>query len=124
MLPLGENLKSKKRVKNDSTSSLKMFCAKSIFIGKIRQNAWAIAFAKCLLWVKNKIQKNMSKTTLQAHLSCSVQKRFQKKPDIRKMRTILKIGKTFQKRLYKHILVVLCKKRLQKTPSIRKMSTF
>ena len=38
----------------------------------------------------------MSKTTLQAHLSCSVQKRLKKNPNIRKMRTILKIGKTGQ----------------------------
>ena len=35
----------------------------------------------------------MSKTTLQAYLSCSVQKQLQKTPNIRKMRTFLKFGK-------------------------------
>ena len=51
-------------MKNDSTSTFKLFCAKNGFkkyskndnflkIGKIGQNAWAIAFAKCSLLVKN-----------------------------------------------------------------------
>ena len=35
-----------------------------------------------------------------------------------------KFSKTCEKRLYKHIRVVLCKKRLQKAPNIRKMTTF
>ena len=38
----------------------------------------------------------MTKTTLQSHLSCSVQGRLQKTPNIPKMRTFLKIGKTGQ----------------------------
>ena len=36
----------------------------------------------------------------------------------------LKMPKTCDKRLYKHITLVLCKKRLQKTANIRKMRPF
>ena len=36
----------------------------------------------------------------------------------------IKLSKTCEKRLYKHIRVALCKKRLQKTDSIRKMRAF
>ena len=36
----------------------------------------------------------------------------------------LKMPKTCDKRLYKHITVVLCKKRLQKTANIRKIRPF
>ena len=36
----------------------------------------------------------------------------------------IKLPQTCEKRLYKHIRVVLCKKRLQKTAIIRKMRAF
>ena len=54
-------------MKNDSKTTLERFSAKNCFkkkseyskndkfsqIPKIGQNAWAIAFAKCSVWVKN-----------------------------------------------------------------------
>ena len=36
----------------------------------------------------------------------------------------IKLPKTYKKRLYKHIRVVLYKKRLQKTANVRKMRAF
>ena len=89
----------------------------------------------------------MRKTSVQTHYSCSMQKTAPKTANIRKMKAFwngqkwpqwkgyspckilslgqkLKLPKTCEKPLYKHIRVVLCKKRLQKTANIRKMRGF
>ena len=36
----------------------------------------------------------------------------------------IKLPKTYQKRVYKHIILILCKKPLEKTPNIREMGQF
>ena len=36
-------------------------------MAQIGHNAWAIAFAKCSVWVQNQNSKKIRKTTLQAH---------------------------------------------------------
>ena len=43
--------------------------------------------------LKIKYAKNMRKTALLAHYSCSMQKRLQKTANIRKMKSILKMAK-------------------------------
>ena len=87
----------------------------------------------------------MRETFLQTHSSCSMQKTAPKNSSYSKKKSILKMAKnghnakahakysvwvkkklpkTCEKRLYKHIQVVVCKKRLQKTANIRKMRAF
>ena len=60
-------------------------------MAKIGHNAWAIAFAKCSVWVQNqnstKHVKNDSKSTLE--LFCG-KKRLEKRPHIRQMTTFRK----------------------------------
>ena len=85
---------------------------------------------------KNKIVKNMRKTTPQAHHRCSFQKTIEETPNIWKMRPFwksakmaslrqnIKLPQTCVKRLYKHITFVLCKRRLEKTANIRKIGRF
>ena len=97
---------------------------------------------------KNKIAKNMRKTSLQTHYGCLLQKTPPRKQlifeigehfqngkkwpqckgyspfKILSLAQKIKLPKTFEKRLYKHIRVALCKKRLQQTANIRKMRAF
>ena len=114
-------------------------------IGKNGHYAKAIAFAKRSVWVKNENCENNGKTAVEAHYSCIMQKtapkkklifekwdhfkNWQKWPQCKgyslcKMVSLsqkLKMPKTCDKRLYKHIRPVLCKKRLQKVPNIWEM---
>ena len=97
---------------------------------------------------KNKIAKNMRKAAVEAYYSCFMQKtapkkqlifekldhfeNWQKWPQCKgyslcKMVSLaqkLKMPKTCDKRLYKHIRLVLCKKRLQKAANIWEMTLF
>ena len=66
-------------------------------MAKNAHNAKAIAYAKYFVWVK------LGSIFLGQKL---------------------KLPKTYEKPLYKHITVPLCKKRLQKTVNIRKMRAF
>ena len=59
---------------------------------KIGHHAKAIAFAKCSLWSKIKIPKNISKSILQIIYSCSVQKTAPKNTKYSRNESILKIG--------------------------------
>ena len=117
-------------------------------IGKNGHYAKAIAFAKWSVWVKNsnceKHAKNSSRSTLQLYYAKNGSKKelifekrehfenWQKWPQCKgyslckvvSLAQKLKISKTCDKRLYKHIRLVLCKKRLQKTANIRKMRPF
>ena len=88
--------------------------------------------------------KNMKKTILRAHQTCSVKKTAHKNTKYSTNESILKIGhlakaidfemvsfgqklkwaKTCEKRFYEHIRVVLSKKPLIKTPNIREMRAF
>ena len=54
--------------------------------------AKAIDFAKWSVWVKIKMAKNMRKTILRAHESCSVQKTALKKTKYSTNESILKMG--------------------------------
>ena len=115
---------------------------------KIGHYAKAITFAKSSLWVKNKIQKNMSKSILQIMYSCSVQATARKNTKYSRNETIFKIGhhakalqnqrlckilslgqklkfrKKCENPFYKSFRVVLCKKSLENTLNIREMRPF
>ena len=94
---------------------------------------------------KIKLPKTCQKCCYKQNQVILCKKRLQKKTHIRKMRAFwkwpkmatmqrpmqntqfgskIKLPKTCEKRLYKHIQVVVCKKRLQKTENIRKMRAF
>ena len=118
-------------------------------IGKNGHYAKAIAFAKWSVWVKNenceKHAKNSCRSTLQLYYAKNGSKKqlifekwdhfenWQKGPQCEgyyslcKMVSLgqkLKMPKTCDKRLYKHIRLVLCKKRLQKAANIWEMRPF
>ena len=117
-------------------------------IGKNGDYAKAIAFAKWSVWVKNynceKHAKNSCRSTLQLYYAKNGSKKqlifekwhhfenWQKWPQCKgyslcKMVSLaqkLKMPKTCDKRLYKHIRLVLCKKRLQKAATIWEMRPF
>ena len=111
-------------------------------IGKNSHHAKAIAFAKWSVWVKNENceehAKNSCRSTLQLYYAKNGSKKqlryekwdhsenWQKWPQWKghslcKMVSLgqkLKMPKTCDKRLYKHIRLVLCKKRLQKPANV------
>ena len=145
-----------KRAKNDSTSTLELFCAKNRCkkktkywrnktIFKIGHLAKGIDFAKWSVWVENsngeKRAKNDSTSTLElfcAKNRCKKHQIFEKidqfenRPSCKGYRLckMVSLGqkfkwpKTCEKRFYKHVRVVLCKKPLEKTPNIPEMRPF
>ena len=150
-----KNSNGQKRAKNDSASTLELFCAKNrckkhqIFenetILKIGHLAKAIDFAKWSVWLKNsngqKRAKNDSASTLELFCAKNRLKKhqifekwdhFENRPSCKGYRLckMVSLGqkfkwpKTCEKRFYKHVRVVLCKKPLEKTPNIREMRPF
>ena len=103
-------------------------------MAQIGHNAWAIAFAKCSVWVQNqnskKNKKNDSTSTLELFCAKNGLKKHLRFENLQvfengqnwsqcmgyslcKMLCLgpkLKLEKTCEKRLYKRIRVVLCKK--------------
>ena len=61
-------------------------------LAKALAHGKGIAFAKLSVWVKNKNGKNMRKTILQEHQSCSVQKTARKNTKYSRNETIPNIG--------------------------------
>ena len=116
--------------------------------GKNGHYAKAIAFAKWSVWVKKynceKHAKNSCRSTLQLYYAKNGSKKqqifekwdhfenWQKWPQCKGYRLCkmvslgqkLKMPKTCDKTLYKHIRLVLCKKRLQKAANIWEMRLF
>ena len=88
-----------KRLKNDSTSKLEMFCVKNRF--KKHQ-------------ILKKWDHFENRASCKGYRLCKMVSLGQK----------FKWPKTCEKRCYKHVRVVLCKKPLQKTPNIREMRPF
>ena len=113
-------------------------------MAKNGHNAKAITHAKYSVWVKKlnclKHAKNVSTNTLELFYAKNGSKKqlllekwehFQNgqkwpqcKGKILSLGQKIKLPKTCEKRLNKHIRVVLCKKRLKKTANIRKMRVF
>ena len=94
-----KNSKGQKGSKNDSTSTLELFCAKN-------------------RWKKHQIFEKWdhfeNRLPCKGYRLCKMVSLGQK----------LTRPKTCEKRFYKHVRVVLCKKRLEKTPYIREMRPF
>ena len=94
-----KNENGQKHAKNDSTSTLELFCAKS-------------------RWKKHQIFEKWddfeNRPSCKGSRLCKIVSLGQK----------LKWPKTCEKRFYKHVRVVLCEKPLEKTPNIREMRRF
>ena len=113
-------------------------------IGKNGHYAKAIAFAKWSVWSKITIAKSSCRSTLQLYYAKNGSKKqlifekwdhfknWQKCPQYKGYRLWnlvslgqkLKMPKTCDKTLYKHIRLVLCKKRLRKAANIWEMRPF
>ena len=94
-----EKSKGQKRAKNDSTSTLELFCAKN-------------------RWKKHQIFEKWDHfenwPSCKGSRLCKMVSLGQK----------FKWPKTCEKRFYKHVRVVLCKEPLEKTPNIREIRHF
>ena len=157
MVSLGQKIqRAKNSLKNDSTSTLELFCAKNrckkknkywrnkTFL-KIDHLAKAIDFAKWSVWVQNLKWPKTFEKRFYNHVRAVVFKNrwkknqifekwdhFDNRPSCQGYRLckMVSLGqkfkwpKTFEKRFYKQVRVVLCKKPLQKTPNIREMRPF
>ena len=149
------NWNGQKHAKNDSTSTLELFCAKSrswnnqIFekwkhfgngpCGKGYRVCKMVSLGQKLKWPKT--CKNDSTSTLELfcgknrswnHQIFQKWKHFENRPYCKGYRVCkmvilgqkLKLPKTCEKRFYEHIRVFLCKKPLIKTPNIPQMRAF
>ena len=99
MVSLGQNSRDQKRAKNDSTSTLELFCAKN----RLKKHQ-----------IFEKWDHFENRPSCKGYRLCKMVSLGQK----------FKWPETCEKWLCKHVRVVLCKKPLEETPNIREMRPF